>query len=77
MFVVSILETSVNQSFGSGMNGGSAMRFNVLQEAVDYARVMSEPMTLSGATTYECFCVLYDTETAAKRWWWNGTEYTG
>jgi hypothetical protein len=78
MIIGHILDVAVDNTNFSG-NGGSATAtvFYTWADAIAWARAMSEPITSPVQSDLYPMTVIYNTDTNVKRWWYNGTEYTG
>lgn len=82
MIIGSIIDVS-QQASGVGTNstnGASLQHFYTMEEAVIWAEMQSERLqfTVSGNDSYLFTAtVVINTETNTRRWWFDGTEYTG
>lgn len=75
MIIGTIVEPALNQ--GSNFaNGATSVIFYTEKDAVDWCIAMSEEMIFAGSAL-RAATVMFNTETGNKRWWYNGTEYTG
>lgn len=80
MIIGTIIEVT-NDAGGPGSanhNGATAVVFYTYNDAETWCiemskQVISGPLNRSTYTT----TVLVNTDTAERRWWFNGTEYTG
>lgn len=65
---------------GSGATGnggtGAMMHFYNWEDAVNWARDTSEVVDFGGPSL-RMFTMIYNCNTEVKRWFRNGTEYTG
>jgi len=78
MIVGHIMDVAVDNTNFSG-NGGSAttVLFYTWADAIAWATAISGPLTSPVQSDLYPLTVIYNTETDVKRWWYNGTEYTG
>lgn len=78
MIIGTIIDVS-STGTGEGNNsrsGGSSVIFYTENDCVDWCSAMSEIIPLNAWNCY-CVTVFYNTDTRQRRWWFNGTEYTG
>ena len=80
MIIASILETS-NSGGGTqnnNLNGASSVIFYTMTDATQWAQIQSQSM-LYGTANYQCLALIsvVNTDTGERRWWFDGTEYTG
>jgi hypothetical protein len=77
MIIGAILETGDNQGAGSSRQNGAAMVvFYTMNDAIVWAQTQSVGTPFETNTVY-ALCSVVNTDTGVKRWWYNGTEYTG
>jgi hypothetical protein len=59
-------------------NGAAIVIFYTMADAEVWALLQSSNTTYGSPNQYlRCLCTIINTETSTKRWWFNGTEYTG
>lgn len=80
MIIGSIVEYGGSQAGtqSSVHNGGAMMHFYSMEDAVTWASLQSERITYGTASTImDTVCIVVNTDTNEKRWWYSGIEYTG
>lgn len=78
MIIGTILETMASGDVGATyVNGASCLIFTVEEDAIFWAIEQSKATLISGVNSYTAVTTVINTETGVKRWWFNGTEYTG
>lgn len=82
MIIGSIVDVSQTAS-GVGTNatnGVGLIHFYTMEDAVQWARLQSDRLhfNVSGSSSYLFTAtVVINTDTNERRWWFDGTEYTG
>ena len=79
MIIGAILEGGDGSGPGTNRQNGFAMlMFYTMNDAITWAELQSGLVVFdtTGAQIYT-LCSVINTETNVKRWWYNGTEYTG
>tara|TARA_B100000780_G_scaffold125162_1_gene87804 strand:- start:877 stop:1119 length:243 start_codon:yes stop_codon:yes gene_type:complete len=80
MIIGAIIEVDTTGGAGADarLNGAAMMQFFTLKDAVVWAKLQSEAVTtVSGYNAVSCVTTVINSDTEQKRWWFNGTEYTG
>lgn len=78
MIIGTLVETTINGVTTNQLNGSTSIVFYTERDAVQWARLQSAAWTIFGDTDEaRCSTVVINTDTGIKRWWYNGTEYTG
>jgi hypothetical protein len=77
MIIGTILETSDNETTTQPENSGGMLMFYSMADAVMWAQLQSQETIVSGINQWYACCTVINTTTGVKRWWYNGTEYTG
>jgi len=57
-------------------NGAAMLHFYTETDAENWALMQSRNTIVEGYAI-ACLCTVINTDTNIKRWWYNGTEYTG
>ena len=76
MIIGTLIETFVNGSFSSGLNGQTSVIFYTAQQAERWA-VLQSQVILSGGVNYGALIMVVYTDSNTRRWWENGVETTG
>lgn len=77
MIIGTILETSDNPTSTAPEGAGGIVTFFTMKDAVTWADIQSRAVPVSGINTWYACTVVINTATGERRWWYNGTEYTG
>lgn len=77
MIIGTIIEVGdANGLSTNRQNGAAMMMFYTEDDAVEWARLQSETLSIN-TILYSVVATVINTDTGNKRWWWNGVEYTG
>ena len=76
MIIGAIIEVTDGNWSSGNRNGTALLHFYTLQEAILWAELQSENSPVS-TNANMCVCTVINTDNGLKRWWFNGTEYTG
>jgi len=77
MIIGSIVEIGFGAAPGaSDRNGAAMLNFSIYNDAVTWAVLQSQEVSVSG-NQVTCLTTVINTSDNTRRWWWNGTEYTG
>jgi hypothetical protein len=77
MIIGAIIEIGPENDPGhTDKNGAALIQFYTMLDAVNWAVLQSTNSPILGEDL-SCLCTVIDTEAQTKRWWYNGTEYTG
>ena len=80
MIIGSIIDVdwSNTGSQSSGTNGATSVVFYTEHDAITWARIQSQQV-IYGTDSYStsCLIVVVNTDDETRRWWYQGTEYTG
>jgi len=76
MIVGAILEVTDGNWSSGNRNGAALLHFYTWSDAITWAQLQSENSAVS-TNGVMCVCSIVNTDTGEKRWWFNGSEYTG
>jgi hypothetical protein len=78
MIIGTILDdgTSTSTPGDTSFDGYAAVTFYTMEDAEKWAVLQSGGVTVGAYTQYYLVSVI-NTSNNSKRWWYNGTEYTG
>lgn len=77
MIIGAIISTKGSATAPSdNFNGSSLLHFYTMDDAVTWAQMQSSNFAVEQTNLYS-LCTVINTDTAQRRWWYNGQEYTG
>ena len=80
MIIGSILDVSMTPGGvgGNSVNGTTTCIFYTMADAILWAELQSERIVVGPNSGYLFMCTMViNTDTNVRRWWFDGTEYTG
>lgn len=76
MIIGQIIETTNGVSTGPYAGAGAMLLFYTENDAIEWARLTSVNAPTPEGNTFTTTMVV-NTDTGVRRWWYDGTEYTG